>query len=65
MTGTTAVCQTCGSIMESVNAPQPVFSFKIPFTRFTLEIMDYDHEKYICLECMRDKQQDPNKRVED
>lgn len=58
MTGTTAVCQACGSIMKSCNAPQTIFSISIPFTRFTIEIMDYNHEEYVCLECYSEKKQE-------
>lgn len=58
-TGTTAVCLDCGGIMELFPAPQSVFSFKIPFAKFIVEIVDYDHEEYICVECRMDEKQRP------
>lgn len=49
--------------MELCNEPKIVYSIKIPFTRYTIDIIDYDYEEYVCMECYNEKKQEPHREA--
>jgi len=50
------LCPDCGSEMEICEQPESVFSIKIPFTVYTLEIWNWHKQKPVCLSCPQYKE---------